>query len=78
VNLRVVPAGGLTRPTVTNKVDDATNPDTENPIALWFAVFWLYEVAAGAMTLCALSENADSNTIAQLIIVFRMLLYSLK
>jgi hypothetical protein len=33
-NLRVVPVGGLTNPTVTNKVDDATNPDTENPVAL--------------------------------------------
>jgi hypothetical protein len=77
-NLRVVPAGGLTKPTVTNKVDDGTNPNTEKPGALWFTLFWLYEVAAGAMTLCALIENADNNTIAQLIILFHMLLYNLR
>jgi hypothetical protein len=77
-NLRVVPEGGLTRPTVTNKVDDATNPEIENPGAFWFEVFWLYEVAVGDITLCALREKTEKNIIVQLIILFRMLLYNLR
>jgi hypothetical protein len=33
-NLRVVPAGGLTNPTVTKRVVDPLNPLTENPLAI--------------------------------------------
>jgi hypothetical protein len=32
LNRRVVPAGGLTNPTVINKLEAALNPDTEKPL----------------------------------------------
>jgi hypothetical protein len=38
LNRKVVPAGGLTNPTVINKLEDALNPVTENPLTIWLAV----------------------------------------
>ena len=38
LNRKVVPAGGLTNPTVINKLEDGLNPVTEKPLTTWLAV----------------------------------------
>jgi hypothetical protein len=58
---------------VISRVEEALNPVTENPLIIWLDVFWGYDDALGATTLCALKEVQVNNIIAQLQILYHML-----
>ena len=51
VKLKVVPAGGFTRPTAHNKVAELLNPDKEKSPGSWLAVFKAKLTGVGANTL---------------------------
>jgi hypothetical protein len=50
--LKVVPAGGLTKPTDAKSVLDALNPFKTNPLPSWFEVLNWYTLAGGEVILC--------------------------